>query len=411
MAVQVSTQVGMLWRITEFPANFAALGILPVGSVCAVIILIALVLSTLAVAAWVSPANERLVSLYRGLEAFGERRIAVVIAVLFLLVAVYLWLRGAIYRLPALQIASLAALLYLAPPSRWPSERRAAIVPAVFFLPAVLYLLFRTEAYAYQLLALQIVLLAALLYRIVPLPWQPRLTLYLALAMLSALVVFALHALLPEARPRLIPFVGKEGFVEDITAEIYALAFLTTLVSILLGRQGRDRRPYLAIPLLCLFALLEEVSYFNHMPRRSLPSAWGIKIDSLHDILAVLRSMAALLPDRSPLWAVIAGLLTAVIVLLLCALNKSKGLGPIAEFFQKYPPYRYVLIGICLGLIAATLDLYHDILFPVSGYAAEEMLELGMALGMLFAAFSIVRPARRPPLPSAQDSGLPPASS
>jgi hypothetical protein len=194
---------------------------------------------------------------------------------------------------------------------------------------------------------------------------------------LSALTCVTVYTLVPEWRNQ---FADEDSLIEWCTAVFYLGGFLLGMHAVSRSRAGRRvRLLLLAVPMLCLLGLLEELSYGERLFGFQAPEIYGTKFDALHDIGLLVSNVfggAALLATALGSAGIAFWLLRRV------DLQRRA-----FELLKAHPALRFVLAALILGLLAQVIDLG----FASSRLviAAEESLEMYGALAMLFAAIAI----------------------
>jgi hypothetical protein len=196
-------------------------------------------------------------------------------------------------------------------------------------------------------------------------------------ALTTALAATAILSAFSLAAPGLADRVfAEDGVIETASALAFAAASAMAACRL---RAGSGPRGWLAFAILAgLFGFLDELSFGERMLGFQPPVVGGVKIDAVHDLLELARSVAvAAMPGDAVL---LAGLIGGLALLLV----------PIAWYARRVPVRGMACLVGAIGcvLAAQVLDLKLSYLrHPmVSATNMEETLEL--VAGLLLAAFA-----------------------
>jgi len=210
-----------------------------------------------------------------------------------------------------------------------------------------------------------------------------RLTRLHSLATLLNITGFTLvYYLVPRHQKR---FINEDRFLENLTAVLFFCAVALGLAFLARLRDKGKRRAYSAIPLASFLCFLDELSYGERLFRiKRLPSLRGIKIDGLHDLVYI--GFMAVKEDATLAFYAFLSLFLALGLFLIRRHRRS-----ISERMKRlpkdYPALRFLGRAISFLFLALLLDL--DIVETRLLSFAEELIEMNIALALLFGAFAM----------------------
>lgn len=168
--------------------------------------------------------------------------------------------------------------------------------------------------------------------------------------------------------------VDENQVVEMVTAGVYLVGVLLAAAVLLIWRARVHPASQLVILLMCVFALLEERSYF--LGTAAFFTGNNVPIDTLHDINVAVA-------DRFGVGV----LLVLALVPLTAAIVLRK---PVERILRRcsavHPGWPYALIAVVLAGIALVVDAVEYKGTLPGGILLEELLELFAAVAMIFAA-------------------------
>jgi len=182
----------------------------------------------------------------------------------------------------------------------------------------------------------------------------------------------------------------KNGyFVQNATAIFFLAGFFLGAIPLIASPDPARRRLYFWIPLLSLFAWLEEIRYgmgYIHFHTLVLE---GKKVDAIHDLLNVLQFSLHGIPFHRLIEA--AGLVALSLPAFHYRLPNR-----ILDLARADLPYRFFFIAFALGMVGQVLDLK---LFPGRYvHLIEEVLEMNGSIAMepFISSTSSIRCTYRP---------------
>jgi|GEM_PF-6023219 len=184
---------------------------------------------------------------------------------------------------------------------------------------------------------------------------------------------FWIDACFPQHRDLL---ADKNRLLEQITSLIFLASFIVGLCCTLWLPRGRQRKVYLAIPIIGLFGFLEEISYGTAFFKVDVPKVTDVNIDSLHDFLSVLYEFL--------------GTYILVLFFLIFFFIFKKYGRVIRKLLKTYPAYKFVAIALFFMFTSGVLFDLYIVYHPVM----EEVYEMNAAISMVFAAIAIVAYSR-----------------
>jgi hypothetical protein len=204
-------------------------------------------------------------------------------------------------------------------------------------------------------------------------PREPLLTGYVALVALSCVTIGPLYVTSDSYEFRRF-LVDENQVVETATNGFYLLGALVAGVVLLMPRARVHTPSQLTFLLLCVFALLEEHSYF----RDGAPFYMGnsVPIDTLHDVNVAVA-------DRFGVGVLLAfGLVPLIAVIIV-----GETVGRFLRWCSTvHPGWPYTLIAVVLVGIALMVDTVEYRGTLPGGILLEELLELWASIAMAFAA-------------------------
>jgi hypothetical protein len=174
--------------------------------------------------------------------------------------------------------------------------------------------------------------------------------------------------------------IEEDGVLESVTAVLFLSCTAVSAV-LLIGRHG-IRSWYMTIPVLGAIGFLDELSFGERHLGVSMPQVVGKKLDGVHDLVDLTYEIT--LRNSSETVANII-LALAVVSLFGIFLRYRR---EIARVSQQNPPLPYLLLCFFLLVPATLLDMHLFGKGPLQDFL-EELLELNVALCMLFAAIAV----------------------
>lgn len=199
----------------------------------------------------------------------------------------------------------------------------------------------------------------------------------------SMLIASAVYFMMPENRT----WLEEDRLIENLTGFLFFVTFLLGLIFALKGNPQRKALIFLSIAgLICLF---EELSFGERLFGFRMPEIMGFKIDALHDLLSVEKSLGGnFIRNNSQLifpLLVITVLLTILIILLLIKYKNS--IKKTALSIYQKPPVMLALIFAALTVFALISDLE---IVHINLMLAEEMFELNAAFALILCCISLL---------------------
>jgi hypothetical protein len=183
--------------------------------------------------------------------------------------------------------------------------------------------------------------------------------------------------------------IAEGGPVEMATAVLFLVTAVLAAWARFSGRDGGAFAVMLA--LLAFAAFLDEVGLAAGGLGLDVPTVLGVKLDGLHDILAVLRNALDVLPGPVTLLLPVAlGLIGGAGFVLLRALTRRSAT---IRTMVADPAMPLVLLALGLGFGAQLLDIRY-LRLGAAGTVLEEVLELAAAAVLVATGWQLVR--RRP---------------
>ena len=191
----------------------------------------------------------------------------------------------------------------------------------------------------------------------------------------------ALWLAAPTLRTRL---TAENGEMETAGAALLLGGFFVGIAQA--GRVLVDRKEWYAfsIPLLCLVAFLDEISFGRAYFGGEAWRVMGYECDGVHDLFAITmklwRDRGCFLVD-----AALFGLIGAGVIL--AYLGRRSYMPALLAYIRRHPAFDYVRVAVILFGVSLLLDV--DIVVHPFALFLEELLEMNLGVALLFAAGAI----------------------
>lgn len=213
---------------------------------------------------------------------------------------------------------------------------------------------------------------------------------FLKLILLSFLFAFVIYVISPVYRYQ---FHQEDKLIENITAITYLITFFINLK--FNNRKNKPkRRIFRLISIISIIGFLDEISFGTRLFNINFPYYRGTKIDSLHNILSLIKSniYKFTLANKDYIADYIGIFIFAFIAILIIAiiyLKKYSNTLIIQKTYQiilkKSPIFVMSIITICLLFISQLIDLYPNRFgqIPLWAKSLEEIFEMYVSFCLL----------------------------
>ena len=226
-----------------------------------------------------------------------------------------------------------------------------------------------------------------------------RLTkIYSLLVVLSFGLFITIFMTWEKLRPVLIQ---EDRFIEDLTALLFFTAFSIGVFFLLRSVFRRVNKALIVLPCIALFGFLDEVSFGDRLFGLPEYKILGVKIDGIHDLIDVTVIFLLGLPRLEQIvWVMTISLILARLISLhrkrLKRAYQFLISGQLNHWFYSHSPLPFVILAIVYFCLASAIDVItapnvapqfqSDFLSLI-----EEILEMNVALSLLFANLTIPR--------------------
>ena len=190
------------------------------------------------------------------------------------------------------------------------------------------------------------------------------------IVLIDVVIFLLIDLCLPQLRE---PLSNKNQILEWVTVGIYCVGIAVGIFYCLRLSSKRRRYHHLAIPMLNVLGLLEEIGYGADLFHFPVYKVFSVNIDSAHDFFSVIYKFLGTYI-----------LVLFALIFFLCRFLFKRYGNPLAALIRVYPAYKFAIISVAFMLTSVIFDLY-IIYHPV----LEEVMEMNAAIALVFASVSI----------------------
>jgi TPR repeat protein len=204
---------------------------------------------------------------------------------------------------------------------------------------------------------------------------------------LSFLLIF-LALVLYDFHPAVKLEFQEDRIVENITAGLFLITFLSSLALLLDSRNINYRKALIIVMALGLLGFLDELSFGQRIFNFQVPYVFGFPLDAAHDIVAITLKVI-----KKYLFLSILLSLITISILSYLARNKIPYAISVLKSLLFDRSYTLLLFfGVYLFIAIAIEEVFRNLHLPALDnflQPLEEVLELNAALALLFFCLSI----------------------
>ncbi len=228
---------------------------------------------------------------------------------------------------------------------------------------------------------------------------------YLAVAVGNIVFFTSLYILFPTLRDNL---VQEDKFLENLTALVFFQGFIVGMIGLYKFKKLPNKKLYILIPLISLLGFLDELSFGERIVNFQAPVIAGQKIDAAHDFFNLFYKVGykkIVYPQFvEPLTEILLNNAFILFLLAICLLGvifKYRKLLFIylASLWSKLQdlfgnkwwanlPLKFSLVALIFLFISTGIELRLFGKLPERQFI-EELSEVNMAIGFLFASLSL----------------------
>ena len=201
-------------------------------------------------------------------------------------------------------------------------------------------------------------------------------------------LLISLGLVLYDTHPAIKLEFYEDRIVENITASLFLMTFLSSLALLLDSKNINYRKALIIVMALGLLGFLDELSFGQRIFDLQVPYIFGFPLDAAHDIVAITIKLIKQ-------YLLVSTLLLTIAIFALTYLARNKIPYAVGILKSLLFDRSYVILsffGVYLFIAIAIEEIFRNLHVPALAkflHPLEEVLELNAALALLFFCLSI----------------------